>query len=133
MISIAYEEAYLSSFILNTTFPDCKNDEKEVNVSIPSMEYYDKPCRLVEKIMYFYDEYVEGFRNTVRSNNETWYEILLNFQGTTYMEIEQSRAYDFNNLIGNGGGYIGVFLGVALIQLPSFLFKMHSFIQKTLL
>ena len=38
--------------------------------------------------------------------------------GTTYMEITQTRAYDGQSLIGNAGGYVGLFLGVALIQLP---------------
>ena len=127
--SIGCKPAYFS---LNTTFPNCMNDGKEVNVSLPNIEYYDKPCRQVEKILYFYDEYAEPVSKSSVTRNETSYEILLNFQGTTYMEIEQSRAYDFNNLIGNGGGYVGVFLGVAIIQLPTFLFKIHSFIGEML-
>ena len=44
---------------------------------------------------------------------------MLNFQGDTYMEVVQSRAYDGQSLIGNAGGYVGLFLGVALVQLPS--------------
>ena len=47
------------------------------------------------------------------------FQIMLTFQGTTYMEITQIRAYDGQSLIGNAGGYVGLFLGSALIQLPS--------------
>ena len=79
----------------------------------------------IEKILYSYDKYYESFTR----DNATDYEILLNFQGKTYMEIEQAKAYDFQSLIGNGGGYVGVFLGVALLQLPTFLFKSFEFIQ----
>ena len=115
---------------LDTSYPDCKNDNIIGNASafFGEMEEYEGPCRQVEKIMYFYDEYEESFLTT--DENEKGYEIVLNFQGNTFMEIEQVRAYDIQSLIGNGGGYIGVFLGVAVIQLPTLLYKIHSSIQK---
>ena len=37
------------------------------------------------------------------------------------MLVEQSRAMGGLSLFGNMGGYIGIFLGVALMQLPDFL------------
>ena len=45
-------------------------------------------------------------------------QVMITFQGERYMEINQNRAYDGQSLIGNAGGYVGLFLGVALIQLP---------------
>ena len=44
---------------LNTSYPDCKNDNIIGNASafFGEMEEYEGPCRQVEKIMYFYDEY----------------------------------------------------------------------------
>ena len=112
-------------FQLNTTFPRCTIKNSKRQTSSLDLNVYDKPCRQIEKILYSYDEYYESFT----SDNATDYEILLNFQGKTYMEIEQAKAYDFQSLIGNGGGYVGVFLGVALLQLPTFLFKSFEFIQ----
>ena len=47
------------------------------------------------------------------------FQVMLTFQGSTYTEITQIKAYDVQTLIGNAGGYVGLFLGVALIQLPS--------------
>ena len=35
-----------------------------------------------------------------------------------YKEIKYTRAFDIENLIGNVGGYIGLFLGFAIWQLP---------------
>ena len=115
---------------LNTTYPDCLNQELVANASkfYNAMEEYEGPCRQVEKIMYFYDEYEETF--FTKDESEKGYELVLNFQGNTFMEIEQVRAYDFQNLIGNGGGYIGVFLGVAVIQLPAMLYKIHNYFYK---
>ena len=37
------------------------------------------------------------------------------------MEIEQTRALDGLALFGNVGGYVGIFLGVALMQMPDLL------------
>ena len=34
--------------------------------------------------------------------------------------VEQTRALSELGLFGNAGGYIGVFLGCALIQIPDF-------------
>ena len=115
---------------LNTSYPDCKNDNIIGNASafFGEMEEYEGPCRQVEKIMYFYDEYEDSF--LTNDEIEKGYEIVLNFQGNTFMEIEQVRAYDIQSLIGNGGGYVGVFLGVAVIQLPTLLYKIHSAIQQ---
>ena len=47
------------------------------------------------------------------------FQVQVSFQGPTYMEITQSRAYDAQSLVGNAGGYVGLFLGVALIQTPA--------------
>jgi len=37
------------------------------------------------------------------------------------MYVEQTRALDGLGLFGNAGGYLGMFLGCALMQLPDFI------------
>ena len=37
------------------------------------------------------------------------------------MEVEQTRALTFLGMFGNAGGYVGMFLGCALMQLPDLL------------
>ena len=52
--------------------------------------------------------------------------------GKTFMEVEQTRALTFLGMFGNAGGYVGMFLGCALMQLPDFL-KMNCSKLKSLI
>ena len=45
----------------------------------------------------------------------------INFQARTFKEIEQMRAYNTQTLVGNAGGYIGLFLGYTIREIPSFI------------
>jgi hypothetical protein len=92
---------------------------------------YDEPCQQVEKVLYSYDEYASPFFNTSNGHGKL-FGLLLNFQGDTYMEIEQIPAYDFQSLFGNAGGYIGVFLGVSFLQLPAFCLNTYNVFEKLL-
>ena len=42
-------------------------------------------------------------------------------QEPTYKEIKQVKAYDIEGFVGNAGGYVGLFLGYALLSLPKYL------------
>ena len=64
-------------------------------------------------------ETIDGASKSYFKTRDDKIQLMLNFQGDTYMEVIQSRAYDGQSLIGNAGGYVGLFLGVALVQLPS--------------
>ena len=46
------------------------------------------------------------------------------------MEIKQIRAYNLETLVGNGGGYVGLFLGCSFIQLPCLIYLMYNKIKK---
>ena len=46
--------------------------------------------------------------------------LLFEFERQIYREISNFRTYNFEGLIGNGGGYVGLFLGFAVWQLPDF-------------
>ena len=52
--------------------------------------------------------------------NETFFTLNIYHQ-KEFREIQQVQAYDLNSLIGNVGGYIGMFLGYALLSLPTFI------------
>ena len=47
----------------------------------------------------------------------------------TYMEIRHEKAYDMQSLVGNAGGYVGLFLGYAILQLPDLLLKLSSLLR----
>ena len=46
--------------------------------------------------------------------------VMLNFLDPFLKEIKQSRAFGIESLIGNIGGYMGLLLGVSIIQIPRF-------------
>ena len=91
---------------------------------------------MAEKIPYSYDEMSglmsnkEFIEKPKLDSGEKMFQVLFEFQGGTFMKITQTRAYDVQSLIGNAGGYIGVFLGVALIQLPAFLLSVLIIVKK---
>ena len=56
-------------------------------------------------------------RNVTR--NDEWFDSNIWNKKSSFMEIKQVQAYNIENLIGNGGGSVGLFLGYSLIQLPN--------------
>ena len=92
-------------------------------VNIKTSPDYPPPCQQIEKIIYFFDEFswlVDNWISQTEENeangsnnqtNEKMFEVLLNFLDGTYMEIQHAKAYDGWSLVGNAGGYIGLFLG----------------------
>ena len=50
--------------------------------------------------------------------NESYFWITQEFRQTSFLDKMQVRAYTFDDLVGACGGYIGLFLGYALIQIP---------------
>ena len=59
-----------------------------------------------------------------------WFKIRLWFRSNQFMEIKQIRAYNFQTLVGNGGGYIGLFLGCTIIELPSMISSAYAWMQR---
>ena len=127
---------------MNTTCPNCVGENlKTMNNLLKNLENYPYPCQSIEKVLYLYQE-TAGLDNkddtivASRERGEPNYDlqeiiqVMLSFQGPTYMEITQIRAFDGQSLIGNAGGYVGLFLGVALIQLPSAILFVLQCIRK---
>ena len=72
-------------------------------------------------------------RFKTNSRNETIIWIGQLFRKTRFAERTQVREFTFDDLTGTCGGYIGMFLGYALIQLPQFLQFLVDNIQKEIL
>ena len=58
--------------------------------------------------------------------NGTWFEITLRIQTDTFKEIKQKRAYTTQSLIGNIGGYLGLFIGFTLLDFFNYMIKLHT-------
>ena len=61
--------------------------------------------------------------NHLKTNcrNETSFFISQVIRQTRFTDRTQVREFTLDNLVGTCGGYIGMFLGYALIQFPQFL------------
>ena len=87
------------------------------------------PCQMIKNLMYSYDDMDIGnvkIRNKthVRIHIEVW------FMDSSFKEIKLVAAYNFESLIGDGGGYLGLFLGYAIWNVPGSLEHFFRRIQK---
>ena len=55
-----------------------------------------------------------------KSNGPDQTRIVLYFESDSFKEIRQIRAYPMMSLFGNVGGFVGLILGYALVQCPTF-------------
>ena len=59
----------------------------------------------------------------------------ITFKNSKYKEIKDVQAFNIESYIGNVGGYVGLFIGVAIWQTPDFIefvFKKSKWIVATL-
>ena len=99
------------------------------------------PCREVEKVFYQFELNTE-VRNWTQAKkepakflageNQIPFTFKIYFQGSTYKLIEHVKAYDFQSLVGNVGGYIGMFLGYSFLNIPGSLSIMFSTLAEKL-
>ena len=73
------------------------------------------PCNQVKTIIFQTQDIPMAKDDNDVPSNRTMYII---FKGTTYKEILHIRSFDIESLVGNMGGYIGLFLGFAVWQVP---------------
>ena len=64
--------------------------------------------------------------------SDDFFVLNVNFKAPTFKEIKQVRAYNAQTLIGNAGGYIGLFLGYTLKEIPTFLRNLYKYAIKRL-
>ena len=56
----------------------------------------------------------------------------MEYEQSHFLEMKQVKAYTLNSLFGNIGGYIGMFLGYALLNAPTLLTSMIEIFLKNL-
>ena len=71
------------------------------------------PCTEIQKVEMEYEE----TDDEALDKNQT--RIHVSYLGNTYKDIQQMKAYTIMMLFGNVGGFVGLLLGYALIQIPS--------------
>ena len=117
---------------LHTHLKPCSTKEEIRQFKWPTYETLQKfpsPCQVIEKLQYEYEEYDDKYSNN-QSNITSWFGISLFFPEPSYKEIKQVQAYDLESFVGNTGGYIGLFLGYALLSLPAFIATLFGTVKR---
>ena len=60
-----------------------------------------------------------------------YFAVYLYFPRASFKNIVLVRAFDIQTLIGNAGGYIGLFLGHTVLQIPGFLYYLWKTIKRS--
>ena len=116
---------------VSSDYPTCKSQKHMKMFTTFNLSHYHPPCVSIQKILYAYEEYDDLEDWTYGWMNETndIFEVILEFMGDTYMEIEQVRSYGFQDVVGDIGGYLGLFLGFSLLQIPQIINAIMSGIE----
>ena len=124
---------------INSTEKKCTNQSqlKDYNLPfvswiphVPSLHILNDlppPCQAILGIHYDYSETQWKRSEFDGLDVDTdFFEINLAFSSSTYKEIIHVRAYDEESLVGYVGGYIGMFLGIGLLQVPELLYAAYK-------
>ena len=100
----------------NKNMEICDGKEKIslANFDLIGRERPIKPCTSASTIIFSYDEYEYNFKGS------DWFHVVLHYP-TQYRETKMVQAIDLQTVIGNAGGYIGLFLGRIISVLFNFI------------
>ena len=110
-------------------YPICNDSGKMKKVYIESpiprqststfLKEFVQPCDQVKMVMSTIREGTQRlFSDIVSENKNTSARVLIVFRNEDYREIKHKRDFNFEGLVGNMGGYVGLLLGSAFWQLP---------------
>ena len=111
--------------------PMCDSKEKLMKVSEKMWDgYYGKdytvpPCTTIQRIDVEYID-SEPWDDGTNTDDSLYFPIF--FRDITYKDVEQVREYSHNDLGGDVGGYVGLLLGYAIVQIPNLLWKFFTFL-----
>ena len=84
-----------------------KNELKEASLDTLEHEKTMKACTRISSLIFSYDETDEIDNDGSGSN---WFQIGIDYPNQ-YREIKMIQSIDLQTVIGNAGGYIGLFIG----------------------
>ena len=93
------------------------------------------PCLEIQQMVLDYYEIDYSLVNVydgydLSSDGDGWLMVRLEYQSRTFKEIKQMQMYSPQSLIGNAGGYIGLFVGYTLRELPIFIRGVYNSMKK---
>ena len=132
----------------NASTPICSKREDFERFNV---EHFDKatryrhngtylhPCKEFQKFQIEYRDVNDYFAgqalnmsedsNSNKTGDKNWFQIEYQVRVQKFKEIVQIRAYTLQSLVGNVGGYIGLLLGYAILNVPSLLWEAWSYFK----
>ena len=123
---------------ISSEYPICNSKEKMKNVAIPQsigktasstfLKKFLRPCDgiLEAKLKTVSERRQMTFGGSISTDGVDAADVEFLFMNDHYKEIKYTREFDIESLIGNVGGYIGLFLGFAIWQLPDVMVMLAS-------
>ena len=93
----------------------------------PKKGDYPLPCHSIESLTYDYTE-TKG----ISHHKPSRFMVLVHFPNLKYRQIAHVQEYDIESLVGNIGGYIGLFLGYSLMNCPTIVVTWFKIIRNKL-
>ena len=107
---------------IDIDYPTCNDSalirKGEINPDFPDAKFlqsYLQPCDQVQTATFNLQEVERG---TTDDTHTTSASLGIAFNSHVYREIQHTQDFNLESLIGNMGGYIGLFLGFAFWQIP---------------
>ena len=114
--------------ITNDTWPICTNQGRMRKAILHPVNTHNvNPCNEVESIDYDMGETDEPSRTFKGGDWKNWVCFVYRILNPRFRVIIQKKAVDFQTLIGYIGGYIGIFTGFAISQIPDFVLMTVEF------
>jgi len=129
--TVGCKSPYYNDEMYNGT--SCKKEEwnKKASFDFVRVRNVRPPCRSIESIDYIVDQMNSNKNLTWQGKPYTdWFDIGLAIRNSQFKAIIQTKEIDFQCLIGYVGGYIGMFTGFALAQIPDILIVFFGFVKK---
>ena len=108
-----------------SAYPLCRSKEEMINVLPPlkKQEFldYTPPCRIVTNMPFSFQELDEDPKR-----DPAYFRISMTSADTTFKLVELIKEYPLQKLMGNIGGFLGLFLGYGMIQLPIFFCRLYK-------
>ena len=124
----------------NRSEPLCRtrNSFKEIHMKTMDQLFrfekkkkYLEPCLDIEKLQIdFVEENIPIAEGESGDGEEGWFELDYVIPIQKFKEIKQARKYSVQSLVGNLGGYIGLFLGYAIVNIPTMTLEIWKNIRK---
>ena len=126
----AFNKKYRGLLITQITMSKFQNINSEsadqVYRPTKNKKYID-PCLDIEKIQIDYiEENIPSVEENSGDDNEGWFILEFVVLTNKFKEIKQVRKYSVQSLVGNLGGYIGLCLGYAVVNIPTMILKIWN-------